>query len=181
MNNRFRLPGPAMLLCVLLFSACGKTDRPRDISRPANFLPPKIGENIMQVSAVNTFARDSLWVYIDGGAELFLKNGFVEVARVDYGDGDMLLAAEVYRFADPDGPRSILRELYPDLPETSMVFESGILSESGFDFPAGAYLVRLSAYEKSAALPEVLKNTGAEILALIQAVADSLAQKGRIR
>jgi|GEM_PF-6125701 len=174
MNDGHKLLVCLWLVGILFGAGCGKTGSPREKFWPGNFLPPQIGENIMQVSAISTFGKDSLWVYIDGGAELFLKNGFIEVCRVDYGDGDMLLVAEVYRFADPDGPRSVLRELYPDLPETNMVFESGILSEASFDFPAGDYLVRLFAYEKSAALPEVLKNAGAEILGLIKSAADTI-------
>lgn len=166
------------LIFILFGAGCGKTENPQDKYWPGNFLPAKIGENIMQVSAISTFGKDSLWAYIDGGAELFLKNGFIEVSRVDYGDGDMLLAAEVYRFADPGGPRSVLRELYPDLPETALVLDSGILSEASLDFPAGDYLIRLSAYEKSAALPVVLQKAGAEILDLIQAAADTSRSPG---
>jgi hypothetical protein len=54
-----------------------------------------------RVDSPRVFAQADLYGYIDGGAELFLEFGFVELTLQKYRSGANEVAVEVYRMADP--------------------------------------------------------------------------------
>lgn len=165
--------GLSIIIFLITPTGCQKRKTEPDPTWPGNFLPANIGKDILRTSEIATYTADSLWEYIDGGAELFLKYDFKRVSRTDYGDGEMQISIDIFQFEDPSGPRSVLKEIYPDFQDTVLIFDTGVLSESSYDFAVENYLVRLIAYEKSAAVPKILKDVGAEIKSLILATTDS--------
>ena len=97
-------------------------------------------------SQPQTFSPDTLYEYIDGGADLYLKYDFQELLVADYrNDGQASVTVEVYRHRDPDhafGIYSQERLSSADFLDIGMqgYRESGVLN-----FAKGAYYVKISS------------------------------------
>jgi len=65
--------------------ACGEGSNEAEPATLSQYFPDRIAEiGLDRVSEVRTFVSDSLWEYINGGAELYHSFGFVKVSTADY-------------------------------------------------------------------------------------------------
>jgi hypothetical protein len=64
------------------------------------------------------FVGDSLWEYINGGAELYHTYEFVDVATAYYLQDSTEIVVDIYRFATPDDAYGMYTQLRPGGPGT---------------------------------------------------------------
>ena len=70
-----------------------------------------------QVESQKVYSRETLYRYIDGGAELFLEFGFKELRVVRLKQGKARLSVEMYRMAEPLSALGIyLAKCAPEIP-----------------------------------------------------------------
>jgi hypothetical protein len=121
--------------------------------------PPPLPEALGAWSAVNeteTFVGDELFLYINGGADIYHEYGFEQVTLRDYGRGEDRIAVEVYAMTgDAFGIFSILRS---DQAQPLELCDRGSLGEYYARFQCGNQLVVVTAQTQSnEAQSEVLK------------------------
>lgn len=152
-----------ILLIVLAASIAGCSGTPQKQAKP---ISPAIILNklelpgMIKVSPVQTYVGDSLYEYIDGGAELYHQYNFKDVSTIELKYNDIELIADIYRFdapIDAYGLYSIQRpEVRPDVSSAVAFGVEGYASETSLDFVKGAYLVKLIGFEPSPKTSEVL-------------------------
>ncbi len=82
----------AAAAAVVVIAACGRS------STEPDRLPAALGEWSATGEAAE-FAGDDLFIYIDGGAEIYHEYGFERLAVREYGRGDERVAVELYTMA----------------------------------------------------------------------------------
>lgn len=113
------------------------------------------------------FSPDTLYEYIDGGADLYLKYDFQKLLVADYrNDGQASVTVEIYRHRDPDHAFGIYsQERLPSADfldiGTQGYRESGVLN-----FIKGSYYIKISG-----------ENTGPDDQDILLAFARSVSQK----
>jgi hypothetical protein len=158
------------LLALNMISCSGnKTEASGDI-HPADLLPKEIlAAGITRSSDIRTFKGDSLWAYIDGGAEVYYGYNFVEVATADYQQGKINFVADIYRFDSPlnaYGMYSMSRSA--DSKPVALGME-GCASPGQLQFAKGNYLVRLTGFEDSEASAKALESAAEGVAKIIAA------------
>jgi len=140
------------------------------LSRPAAAQDPPFAFPAMQGWTVagqpQTFSPDTLYEYIDGGADLYLKYDFEELRVAEYKDDKQAsVTVEVYRHRSPNDAFGIYsQERFP----TATFLDIGAqgYSESEvLNFIKGRYYVKISGY-----------HTGADEKAIMLAFARQLSQ-----
>ena len=117
---------------------------------PKNYLPDKIDIiDLSKASDVRTFTGESLFEYINGGAEIYHLYNFVDVATVDYKADKTEIVADIYRFDSSINAYGLYTMFRPDNPEFVRLGIEGFKSETNLDFVKGNYVVRLISYDSS--------------------------------
>lgn len=159
------LSGTLLAVAFALLMGCG-TDNKAKSTDAADFLPEKfIGTGIARSSEIRTFAGESLYEYINGGAETYHLYGFIEVATAYYSEGDTEVVVDIYRFADPDNAYGLFSSLRPDSPRPLDVGVEGFASEMSVDFVKGVFVVKLAAYDVSPETAATIKNLAGTLAA----------------
>jgi hypothetical protein len=94
---------------------------------------------------VSVYSRQNLHDYIDGGAEFYLKNGFVKLATaivVSKQTGSEI-SVEIYEMQNPPCAQLVYQTERGELPENLKVGEGGYLSGSYAEFIKDEFLVKL--------------------------------------
>lgn len=137
-------------MAVVTFLSCGQKDEPAEQSGQSELLPEQLGSSGFERSSdVRTFVGESLYEYINGGAELYHQYKFVEVITADYGNNQTEIVADIYKFADADYAYGLLSSLRPLEPSPVELGAEGYASGTTIDYVKGNYLVRLVAYDDS--------------------------------
>jgi hypothetical protein len=140
----------AFLLITFLLMACSENQKAAKPFSIKAIFPAGIVENSIEISSeIRTFSKDSLWVYIDGGAEEYLKHNVIEVATADYKAGSAAIVADIYRFNSENDARQMYLDIRPDQPDTIRLGVEGVRTSTTIDFVKGAFLVRLIAFDES--------------------------------
>jgi len=115
------------------------------------------------------FPKDDLFNHINGGAELFLEFGFVELQMQHYQNGNQEIVLEVYRMDSPEAALGIY--LMKCGQETPLPEISARNSGSSFQviFVKGNFFVQLNNFEGNDALIPVL-------VALAQAILSNIPE-----
>jgi hypothetical protein len=147
-NNVIVIITLAVLLTILL--SCGGDEEMQPQHLAASYLPEKsIRADLDRASDIRTFVGDSLWEYIDGGAEVYHSYNFVEVATADYKNDNVELVADIYRFDTPTDAFGLYSMLRQEDIQTVNLGVEGFVAPASVNFVKGEYLVRLTAYEDS--------------------------------
>lgn len=132
----------------ILLSGCSGGKKVEEGPRAAQFLPEKVlGTEIVRAKDIHTYTGDSLWQYIDGGAEIYLLYNFVEVATVEYKSGRSELIADIYHFETPDDAYGLYTTLRPEKQTIVHLGIEGFSVPSGITFVKGPFLTRIMGYE----------------------------------
>lgn len=111
---------PLVVLAVWLASrALAPAPAPDRPAAPAvEALPSAAAVGAMSREAVETFAGEAVYAYLDGGAEVYLRRGLRRVHVANYvfemsGGGEMEIEAAAFDFAGEDGARAQEADLAP--------------------------------------------------------------------
>lgn len=140
----------AACLLMAMSTACGtKKDQPEQLSA-ASFLPENLAQDsIVRTSEIRTFVGQSLFEYINGGAELYHKYHFQEVATADYRYGAVDLVIDIYAFADAERAFGMYSTLRPDNPRSIDLGVEGFSAGTEIDFVKGKFIARVTGYDGS--------------------------------
>lgn len=149
--------------------ACGGGSDDAEPTTLSRYFPDRLADvGLDRVSEVRTFVGDSLWEYINGGAELYHSIGFVKVSTADYKSDEAELVLDLYQFESSDGAYGLYAVLRPDEPDIVPLGVEGYFTGSSLEFVKGDIMVRLVGYDASEA-------TGRAIKALATNLAGSLS------
>jgi len=158
-------------LILILFAAlngCGREEESPGPGDPAGFLPDEIpAAGLVRSSEIRRFVGDSLWEYINGGAEVYHTYGFVAVTTVDYTSDEAELVTDIYRFETGDGAYGLFSSIRPPAPKILPAGVEGFITSTSADFVKGAYLCRLTAFAPSDHLAETMRSAVGTIEALL--------------
>jgi hypothetical protein len=168
-----------ILLVALSLLACGKgSDRPPAQGLAAYF-PDRIDtEGLEKSSEIRTFVGDSLWEYIDGGAELYHTFGFTKVSTADYQSSDVELVLDLYEFSTSEGAYGLYSMLRPDNPELVPLGVEGFVTGSSLDFVKGSVLARVIGFDESPSTGEAIRGLATQSAALLPGTSDKPAMFG---
>ncbi len=108
-------------------------------------------------SDTRVFEAKDLWQYIDGDSEQYIQAGVVSTSTSDYKyQGNLEAVVDVYTMGGPDGARTILEKGQTNDSKSVPVGDAGVQYAQSVNFRKGRYLVRIVAYESSAATPQAL-------------------------
>ncbi len=148
---------------VALIIACGGSDN-GGADGLGKYLPAGMAEQGLRRGAeTRTFVGDSLWEYINGGAELYHSFGFVEVTTADYKSPQAELVLDLYLFESSEGAYGLYSSLRPDDPEYVALGVEGYSTGSSLEFVKGNIMVRLIAYDESEAASAALRGLAGKL------------------
>jgi len=144
--------------------ACGGKKKSEISIRCADFLPSNLDEiGARRGGDARTFAGDSLFEYIDGGAELYHSYHFVEVATADYRKGNVEMVVDIYRFDNADHAYGLYASHRPDRPDFVKLGAEGFKTPTSIDFVKGPFTVRVVAFEESELAAQAVLALASEI------------------
>jgi hypothetical protein len=111
------------------------------------------------------FSPETLYDYIDGGADLYLKYEFEELTVVEYRKGAMSVSVEVYRHRDPDHAFGIYSQERVPSAEFLGIGSQGYYEKEACNFIQGGSYVKLSG-----------ENTGADDRAILLRLARRISE-----
>ncbi len=151
-------PIAIMGLLVILIASCGggteKAAKPAD--SPETILKTIKLADIGIASEVSTYEGESLYEYINGGAEVWHTYDFTRVSTADFKAGDIEMVADIYEFDNSTGAYGMYSMLRPDNIEVIDIGVQGYSSESNFDFVKGKYIVRILNYDNTPEATEAM-------------------------
>jgi hypothetical protein len=166
----------AMVMGVLLYGCGGEKKSSADLSC-SNFLPDEIAQTEKKRSSeVRTFKGESLFEYIDGGAEIYHAYNFIEVATANYGTNGIETVVDIYRFENSDNAYGLFASFRPDNPVFVPLGAEGFGSPTSIDFVKGPFVVRIIGFAESAETAQAISVLASEINAILPAD-DNLPQK----
>lgn len=137
------------------------------------YIPAQVeSAGLEKVSEVRTFVGDSLWEYINGGAELYHTYGFSKVYTADYKSADAELVLDLYQFDNSDGAYGLYAALRPDQPELVTYGVEGYVVGTKLEFVKGDVMVRIIAYEESDAITSAMKTLAAHMASALPGTSD---------
>jgi len=138
-----------VLLITLILSGCN-SDSPEEESSLSSLLPEAFDQtDCRRVGEIRNFVGDSLWEYINGGAEIYHTYGFREVMTADYSSNGTDIVVDLYEFSSADQAYGMYSYLRPDEPKSVEYGVEGFITGSSVDFVIGSLLVRITAFEAS--------------------------------
>ena len=134
----------------LMIVSCGSKKKAEDTSAPQNFLPESSAKtNLKRISDVRTFVGQTLWEYIDGGAEIYYLYDFEIVATADYKADSVEIVVDIYKFDSPDNAYGLYSMLRPVDAQPVKLGVEGFLDPASVVFVKGDYVVKLISYDES--------------------------------
>lgn len=155
--------GSLAMLAMTLW-VCGGQQKGSQRLKCASFLPDKVdpGE-VERSSEVRTYSGESLYEYIDGGAELYHEYGFVEVATANYRQDGKEVVVDIYGFDKADHAYGLYASFRPPDPQPVQFGADGFGSPSSIDFVKGPFVVRVIGFDESAETQRALETLASEI------------------
>lgn len=167
----------AMIMFSVLFHSCGGGKRSSQDLSCSNYLPDEIVEaGIERSSEVRTFEGESLFEYINGGAEIYHAYNFIEVATATYGINGTEMVVDIYRFENPDNAYGLFASFRPDNPAFVQLGAEGFGSPASIDYVKGPFVVRIIGFEESSETGQAISALASEINGILPAD-DSLPRK----
>lgn len=162
-----------LLVAGMMFVSCIGQERTETDLGITAYLPERLGESgIARLDEVQLFVGDSLYEYINGGAEMYYQYGFVEVATTHYRREASEFVADIYRFADPDNAYGMFSTLRPDHPETVPFGVAGFTAGPTVIFVKGEFIVNLVGYDESPATVSAVHAAADALVKILPGTAD---------
>lgn len=127
----------------------------------------------MKKEGPRTFDGGHLFEYIDGGADIFLEYGFVEVVSQEYVKGEISIVVEIYRMESPDAAFGVHSFNRDHRAPPAEVGTDGMYSDYRLAFYQADYYVVIQTFS----LEEESKR---ELSAFATNIAANIPRKGEI-
>ncbi len=152
----------------IMFSVCGGRDKGAASPKSEDFLPGAFDSaGAERISEIRTFKGESLYEYIDGGAEIYQEYGFIEVSTANYAADDIEMIIDIYRFADESNAFGLYAVHRPPQPNLIAIGAEGFRTSLSVDFVKGAFYVRILWFEQSDRTSGIITALAAEIGSLL--------------
>lgn len=169
--NKLKYYSSAVLilsLAALLAVSCGSKDSMAKQTDPQNYLPEAFSKTTLKRSVeIRTFDRQTLWEYIDGGAEIYYLYDFEAVATADYKDDGTEIVADIYKFNNADNAFGLYSMIRPVDAQLVRLGVEGFIAPGMITFVKGDYVVKLIGFDESAQSSLALTNLAEELSTLI--------------
>ena len=152
-----------MTACIMLITCNSpeKTDLKHDL---AVYLDSQFSDGeIRKIAEVERYVGDSLYEYIDGGAEVYHMYKFIEVVTASYKFGETEIVADIYSFKDADMAYGMYSTLRPDSPKIVSLGVEGFTFGSSLDFVKGNFIIRLIGYDDTPGTETAIKMLSIEL------------------
>ena len=153
MRKTLNILSTIIIVSSILFASCSnKEEVVHKVEKKtvAELLPDKVESiKLERVSQIQTFVGDSLYDYINGGAELYHQYGFREVATADYQMGNVNFIIDLYQFLRSDLSYGFYTMIRPENPTVVNIGVQGFQSANSVNFVKGDLLIRVTAFDKS--------------------------------
>ncbi|MCX6834252.1 MAG: hypothetical protein NTW07_03815, partial [candidate division Zixibacteria bacterium] len=164
---RYGILSGLAIFIVSLVACGGGSQNPTNGSLAQYFPDRNNDEGLVKGSEIRTFVGDSLWEYIDGGAELYHTYGFVKVSTADYKSAQVELVLDLYEFKTPDGAYGFYSMLRPDQPDIVRLGVEGFFSGSSLDFVRGNILARVIGFDETPPTGEAIRSLASQVASLL--------------
>jgi hypothetical protein len=152
------------LTAATILFACQSHKKESTAHRTAEYLPEKVeATDLVRSSAIRVFIGDSLFEYIDGGAELYHLYNFIDVATADYKINDLEIVADIYKFNNSVNAYGLYSMLRPNNARIIRLGVEGFSDEASLEFIKGDFLVRLISYGEAPDISDILKMLAEQI------------------
>jgi len=154
-----------MILSILM-SGCGGDKK--DASQNSGFFPAEFTDlGAARISEPQTFAGESLYEYINGGAELYHLYNFVDVTTASYDLDGVEIVVDIYQFDTPANAYGLYTLMRPQTPVPVDLGVEGFSAEPNIDFIKGQYMVRLIGFDFSSRVVDGIQKLSRKIESLI--------------
>ncbi|MCP4583045.1 MAG: hypothetical protein GY839_15660 [candidate division Zixibacteria bacterium] len=164
----YRLTIAILLVSGILIFACGDSKKATVKVDPADYLIQKFDQNgIERVSEVRRFIGETLYEYINGGAEIYHLYDFIEVVTADYKVGETEIVADIYSFENPDLAYGMFSTLRPLTPAPIGLGVEGFSFGSSLDFVKGNYIIRIIGYDETSETASAIEKLSNQLNSLV--------------
>ncbi|MBD3217030.1 MAG: hypothetical protein GF310_02050 [candidate division Zixibacteria bacterium] len=147
----------SILALIFIFSilfACGGGEEEAAVEQPnfelTEFFPESFADTeINRSSEVEVYEGQSLYEYINGGAELYHLYNFEKVATAGYKKGENEIVMDIYQFDTPRNAYGLYSRVRPPAEEVLALGVEGFGGAGSLDFVKGRYVVRLTGFDQS--------------------------------
>jgi len=148
--NRIKFLAAVFPLLAVLATSCSNKKNAVNALAAERFLPKTFADiGAMRSSEIRTFYGDSLWRYIDGGAEQYHLYNFVEVATADYKMDTAEFTLDIYLFDNAVDAYGLYSMVRPDNPTLTRLGVQGFVSVGNLCFVKGMYMIKLIGFDES--------------------------------
>ena len=121
-----------------------------DVEDPTDLLPPDgAPPGWTREGRPRLLEGEALYTHIDGGAELFLQNGFERLAVQDYRKDDLETRIEIYDMGSAAGASAVFAEISYGATTEGHFGEGSSIDELQVIFYRGCHYVTITCYEIS--------------------------------
>ncbi len=153
---------------IIIVSGCGDSKKTGDMENLSAFFPEQFQEtSLVRSSEVRTFKGQSLYEYINGGAEIYHLYDFIDVATASYKTGDKEIILDIYRFETDDNAYGLYTSIKPLGPGNIQLGTEGFSTENSVDFIKGKYVVRVVGFDESDGTKNAVKNLAEKVNELL--------------
>jgi hypothetical protein len=164
--NVSRICGSLLIAGALLMAACSTDRADGGPDEASSYLPKKI-DALAQSGEIRVYRGDSLWAYIDGGAEVYYPYGFIEVATGDYKSEATELVIDIYRFETPLGAFGLYSMFRSADSKATELGVDGSITPGQVSLVKGVWVVRLTGFDDGEATMRALQVSAREISRLL--------------
>lgn len=138
-----------ILLGGVVLLSCGGSDDAKK-AETASYLTKTFGKtNISRSGEPQTYVGQSLFEYINGGAEIYHMYHFVDVATASYDKDGTEIVADIYRFENSRYAFGLYTTIRPDERQAVDLGVEGFASETTVDFVVGEFVLKVFGYEQT--------------------------------
>lgn len=154
----------AMIAMIMIVTGCGHSKKTADTKNLAGFFPERFEElNLTRSQEIRILKGQSLYEYINGGAELYHLYNFVEVATSSYETDEREIVLDIYRFETDDDAYGLYSSIKPYGPGNLQLGVEGFSAVNSIDFVKGSYIIRIVGFDESETTKNVIENLAANL------------------
>lgn len=143
---------------------CGDGSGGKAGSGTAEFLNAEFEDvDLIRSDEVRTFKGESLFEYINGGAEIYHLYKFTEVSTASYKSGESEIILDIYEFENADNAFGLFTSIKPPGLGDLRLGVEGFSTENSVDFVKGKYIVHIVGYDESKETKSAINNLAVKL------------------